>query len=200
MNTSTLSNHARLGASALAILFGVSVVQAQPPDGWIKAGNKPQSYEVGLDSSTFKSGDKSCYMKSTERKIDGFGTVMQSILPDDYRGERVRLSGYLKTKDAKGWVGLWMRVDGEERNKSLAFDNMQSRPLKGTTEWTKCDVVLEVDKSATNVSFGFLMNGVGKVWADGLVLEIVDRTVSTTDMMSKGLGKKRKAQNLDFDQ
>jgi hypothetical protein len=34
----------------------------------------------------------------------------QILAADNYRGERVRLSGFVKAKFIAGWAGLWMRV------------------------------------------------------------------------------------------
>ena len=33
------------------------------------------------------------------------------------------------------WAGLWMRVD--KGKDMVAFDNMQDRPIKGTTDWQR---------------------------------------------------------------
>ena len=33
------------------------------PKGWFKAGSKPESNEVGIDKTVFKSGQKSVYIK-----------------------------------------------------------------------------------------------------------------------------------------
>ena len=38
------------------------------------------------------------------------------------------------------YAALWMRVDGG--GKVIKFDNMEDRPVKGTTEWKRCSVVL----------------------------------------------------------
>ncbi len=59
-----------------------------------------------------------------------------------------------------GWGGLWMRVDGRDR-KITAFDNMQNRSIKGTTDWSTYSVVLDVSEEAVDVSFGTLMSGKG---------------------------------------
>lgn len=43
--------------------------------------------------------------------------------------------------------GLWFRVDGTT-GKSLSFDNMQDRAVKGTTEWARYEIVLDVPEGA----------------------------------------------------
>jgi hypothetical protein len=59
------------------------------------------------------------------------------------------------------WAGLWMRVDGQEP-KMLAFDNMQGRPIQGTTAWKRYEVILDVDPQATAIAFGILWTRRGR--------------------------------------
>ena len=122
-------------------------------------------------------------------------------MPDDAdldRGKRIRLSAWLKSSDVKDWAGLWMRVDGSAQ-RSLAFDNMQNRPLKGTMDWARYDVVLDVPEQAVGVYFGVLVYGAGNLWLDDVQLGIVDQSVPVTDLMT-GSGKKPKAPvNSDFE-
>ena len=74
---------------------------------------------------------------------EGFGTLMQQCGAKPYGGKRLRLTGYARSKDVEGWAGLWLRADGLEKT-GLAFDNMMKRPIKGSTDWTKYAIVLDV--------------------------------------------------------
>jgi hypothetical protein len=112
----------------------------------------------------------------------------------DFRGKRVRFSAALKSEGVERSAGLWMRVDVKE--KSVAFDNMTRRPVKGTQPWTVYSVVLDVDPSATNIVFGMLLSGKGALWLDGARLEEVSREVPVTDMMKPPSGPR----NLGFDE
>ena len=89
-----------------------------------------------------------------------------------------------------------MRVDGKKR-KILAFDNMQRRPIRGTTSWTKYSVVLDVAPQSTGIAFGILLAGKGQVWLDDLKFEIVGSDVPTTDQLSPKLPKT--PQNIGFE-
>ena len=74
---------------------------------------------------------------------------------------------------------------------------MQSRPIKGTTNWQKYDLVLDVPDDATGIFFGILLSGSGKVWLNDAKFEIVDITVPTTDAgMVQGPDEPT---NLDFE-
>ena len=120
---------------------------------------------------------------------------MQSFDPGEHRGKRLRLSAFVKTQDIKDWAGVWMRVDGPEQGRSLAFDNMQDRPIKGTADWTRHEIVLDVPDKATNISFGILLHGEGKLWLDDVQFQVVDTSVPTTGAMRSNPTPK----NLDFE-
>ncbi|MGI8684822.1 MAG: hypothetical protein ACR2MO_07005 [Acidimicrobiales bacterium] len=91
-----------------------------------------------------------------------------------------------------GWAGLWFRVDGDGRN-SLAFDNMQNRPVQGTTGWARYEVVLDVPEGATLLAYGALLSGSGEIAVADLRIEKVGADVPTTDR--KHLDRPA---NLDF--
>jgi hypothetical protein len=73
-----------------------------------------------------------------------------------------------------------MRVDGPKG--SLAFGNMQSRSIKGTTAWQNYEVVLDVPPQATGIAFGILMSGTGSVWINSVKMDVVGTNIPTTDM------------------
>ena len=110
------------------------------------------------------------YIQTTSRKSP-FGVATWKFPIEEARGKRVRYSGYIKTGDvSEGWAGLWWRVDGGDKH--LAFDNMQDRGPKGTTDWTEYVIELDVAEEATNINFGVLMPGSGSAWFDGLRVEL----------------------------
>ena len=57
---------------------------------------------------------------------------------------------------------------------------MEDRSIRGTTDWTQYQVVLNVPKNAAMMKFGLLLFGTGQVWLDECVLEVVDDDISTT--------------------
>jgi len=103
---------------------------------------------------------------------------MQKIAADDYRGSRCRLSGYLRS-EAAARAQMWMRVDGLS-HVVLAFDNMGSHPVTGTTDWTLYEIVLDVPTDSVAIAFGILLAGSGKVWGDNFKLEKVESSVPVT--------------------
>ena len=152
------------------------------PKGWIKAGDHPMSYEVGTTTDAGRTG-KVGYIKSIEKKIKGFGTLMQMIIPNTYMGKRVKMSAFIKTVDVKEWVGLWMRVDGQ-KDDCLGFDNMQERPIKGTTAWKQYEIVLDIPNDTKALAYGVLVSGTGSALIDDIKFEVVDQNTPTTNIMT----------------
>jgi hypothetical protein len=167
------------------------------PAGWFLAGGAPTAYEVGKDAKVKHGGASSAYLKSTKDPEGDFGTLMQTVSAKKFRGKRLRFSAWVKTDKLADWAGLWMRVDGKS-DATLAFDNMQDRAIKGTTEWAQYEVVLDIAKDADSISFGTLLVDTGSLWIDDVKLEVVAKTVKTTN------GRPRVAhdapENLDFEQ
>jgi hypothetical protein len=162
----------RVGSMVLATNLALN---AGIPKGWFLAGSNPQDYETVVGhGSPRRSPFNSAFLKSIVPRPLGFGTLMQTVRADAYRGKRVRLSSYVRSESVHGWAGLWMRVDGPQ-SVPLAFDNMQNRPINGTSNWTKCDVVLDVPESARSIALGLLLTGAGQVWMDDLIIQTVDK-------------------------
>lgn len=160
--------------------------------GWFKAGNDPKGYAIGTVDT-----DRGhvAYIRSLEPDPEKFGTLMQSFDADRYLGKRIRLQAMIRTEDVKNWVGMWMRVDTE--NKSVAFDNMQNRALRGSLDWQEYSIVLDVPDDADTISIGIILAGIGRAEWDSIKLEIVADDVPLTDMNH---GKRsRKPANLNFE-
>jgi len=118
--------------------------------------------------------------KATQSSGAGFGVATGRFPIGAAAGKKIRYSGYIKTEGiTRGFAGLWWRVDGPKG--TLAFDNMQSRGVTGTTDWTKYTIELPVDASVTNINFGALLPGDGTAWFDNLAVEIDGVPYSVAD-------------------
>jgi hypothetical protein len=169
-------------SSTLALSLGLAtfaVAAGGPPPGWGAAGSRPQDYEMTVDPSTRLHGKPSAVIRSKAPSPDGFGTLMQEVSADEYRRKRLRFAADVKASDVSEWAGLWMRVDGRPKQ-TLAFDNMHERPIKGTADWRRYEVVLDVTDDATLIAFGILLQGSGTVWMSGVKLEEVGPDVPVT--------------------
>jgi hypothetical protein len=176
-------------------------------ESWFLAGSQPSNYEQGIDTTTPYKGKNSGYIKSLIAEPQGFGTLMQLFKADEYRNKRMRFSAVVKSERVEAMAGLWMRVDGPEDGKALGFDNMLNRPIRGTSDWHRYEVVLDVPQESVCVAFGILLGGRGQAWLSDVRFEEVSTNVPVTaprgeyptDVRVTSLqGSPEKPENLDF--
>ena len=177
-------------------------VTTTAPNGWWKNGTQNAvAYVAGLDRSQTHQGLPSAYVKSIQPAIEGFGGLMQSCSAEKYIGKRLRFSAWMKTENANdGGAHLWFRVDGKESGAMLQFDNMDNRPVKGTTDWRQYSVVLDVPATAAALAYGFFIQGTGQAWGSDVKIEEVGADVPSTNLTPKKARELPSAPvNLRFD-
>ena len=165
-NPAKSPDHSEL-ASALAFELPSAGDQ---PGGW---GGGPAG-TIFADDKILHGGQRSARLERHPDSPNNFSTITKSI-PVDFSGTTIELRGFLRTEDVSGFVGLWMREDGE--SPALAFDNMESRQLKGTNDWKEYSISLPIDPDARQLVFGVLVGGTGKAWADDLQLLVDGKPV-----------------------
>jgi hypothetical protein len=194
--------------SILLIVISATLFSFVLPTGWFKAGSKPNSYDMGIDKDAGKDSKNAATIKSIDSTVDGFGTLMQDCLPGKYLGKRIRMTGWLRTKDVADWAGLWLRIDTKAPITASVFDNMhdgkKDLSLKGTTEWKKYEIILDVPENAINIAYGFLLVGTGQIWADKLNFEIITPDIPTSGIemetqSSTYTSHQTEPVNLDFE-
>jgi erythromycin esterase len=158
-----------------------------PPLGWQPVGTPgtaefSRPYVVGVDYSTSRSGGAAAYVAQARQvTASEFGGLSQSVSAIPYRGLRVRWRMWLRPMQVTGWAGAWLRVDGFGR--VLAFDNMSTRPVRGTADWTEAEVVVDIPDSAMVLTVGALLTGAGELLIDDASIEIVGADVPVTDQL-----------------
>jgi len=169
----------------LCILLMVASIGAAADDpsgirGW-QPNTADHTYLVGIDHSDAYSGSASAHVVSRSASPPVFGGIHQNVNAEQYRGKRVRFTGFLKTKGVKDWAGLWIRADDSNGN-VLEFDNMQTsgRSIHGDTDWQKYSEVMDVPADARTLFFGAVLLGSGEYWFDAAQLEVVDQSVAVT--------------------
>lgn len=150
------------------------------PTNWYLSGSHAQDYAIGTDNVTPLHGKSSGFVYSTNKDAAGFGTLMQMSKAKIYRGKRLKMSADIKTENVKKWTGLWLRVD-RKYDEVLAFDNMADRPIRGTVDWKRHEIVLDVPEDAERLAFGILIEGTGKAWVSDISFEVVEVTTPITN-------------------
>lgn len=148
---------------------------------WKLMGNN--SAKVFSDFNEKQQGKASAVIESEGK--EGFRAIMYT-LPNNYAGRKITLSGYLKTENVTdGFAGLWMRIDPD-----AAFNNMQNIGLKGTNDWKKYEVTLNMSPENTQqIVIGALLSGKGKIWVDNLKVSIDGKDIENAKIFEKKLTK-----------
>ena len=186
----------------VAVLAVASVVQAActgvadaSTKGWIVAGSAPKEYEFGAEPASGMGGT-SAFIKARSATPSGFGTLMQEVAADNYRGQRLQVSALIKTQEATS-AQLWMRIDGKNGT-ILGFYNMDDQPVTGTKDWKRYNVVLDVPQESEDVAFGYFLNGSGKAWAADFKLVSVSKETPVSVMPGRPMPKA--PVNMNFSQ
>jgi hypothetical protein len=171
-------------------MIWLMAAMASPPAGWAFAERKHYAVKTVAGGPD---GQQYAEIRG-KSSADAFAALTQSVDAKTWRGHRVQLSVFLKVDAVEDWAGAWMRVDGQEKL-LLAFDNMQNRALRGTQDWQRYTVVLDVPETAESILYGALLSGPGTLGVDGVTLTRVASDVPVTDLRLK----ERKPKNLSFD-
>lgn len=170
--------------------FGFEETAQGKPVGWDHFGSS--DYKISLDSASAKSGKYSAIIEFGGEASNY--KALSFILPDNYEGKQITLSGYMKTENVtEGFAGLWMRIDPQ-----IAFDNMNQRGVTGTTGWTKYEVTLPMNPSKTKqIVIGGLLVGKGKIWLDDLSITIDGKDIKEAKVYTKKLLPAEKDKEFD---
>ncbi len=174
------------------------------PIGWWSSGTRADLYEMGVDPEVRWRGRGVALIRSRHPDeplayaAGVFATLMQSVDAASYRGKRLAMDADLRSMDVAGAASIWFRVD-RAPGQLIAFDNMETRavggPLVGSQDWTNRRIVLDVEGEAATLNYGFMLRGVGSVWAANVRLAEVGLDVPVT---STGSRKLDRPDNLDF--
>lgn len=159
--------------------FDFEDVKDDKPQNWKNFGNSDE-YELALDGEQSKNGK---YSATIEYKKGDVGFRAWSFtIPNSYPGKEITLTGFIKTENVTdGFAGLWLRIDPR-----IAFDNMKSQGIKGTTDWTKYSITLKMDpKNTERIVLGGLLVGKGKIWIDNLEVTIDGKKIEALQPLPK---------------
>ncbi|MDR3614360.1 MAG: hypothetical protein P4L53_12425 [Candidatus Obscuribacterales bacterium] len=172
------------------------------PTGWIYSATDKNDYEVGLDQSEKHSGTRCGYLKSVVEEPKPFGNLSSYFAPEEYLDKRLRMSAWVKTELVNSKAQLWLRVDGDWKSASSkpgCFDNMDDRPIVGSTAWRKYDLVVDIPKTSTGVAFGLMLLGKGQAWLDDVSFEEVSEDVPLTGKYASTHRTTSRPKNLSFE-
>ena len=163
-------------------------VTVKVPDGWIVDGRAPDAYSGGLMPGLVQRGKPVISLKSRSdlsenMPPDPFVSVLQIVNAVPYHGKRLRIACAIRTFNVKGSATIWLRFDGTS-GQAISFNNLENDPvngaLKGTNDWSKREIVLDVPEGAAQIVFGFYLAGEGEAQYSDFLFETVGRDKSLT--------------------
>lgn len=155
--------------------FNDVAAESVVPSGWSLRGD---GYEFAVDPGVSVEGSGS--LRISRRDSAGIGgggaggvaRATQRIAPPDVRGNRVRVSAYIRTERVDGSAGLTIRVDSAEG--LLFVDGMREQGAAGTSDWTRYTIEAPVFAAAEHIEISAMLRGEGTAWFDGIVIEGFD--------------------------
>ncbi len=167
-------------AVPIILLSIVVFSNCQKKVAWTLSGSHPDDYKTGIDNQISYHGHKSAFIESAVNNPRPFCTLMQWFNLKDLKGKRIKMTGFIKSQGLRDTSLMWIRVDNFDTKVTSDFDNMWERPIVGTKDWTKCEIVFDIPNSKCTVNYGFVLHGEGKIWVDDLSFEIVSNSVWLT--------------------
>jgi RNA polymerase sigma factor (sigma-70 family) len=125
------------------------------------------------------------YLKSIESGsffgVAGTRSIRHYVVQDSpFLGKRVRISGWLKTRDVQNWAAGDMTIINAQGH-VFADDQMNVHAIRGTADWQQIEMVADVPNEPCAIQFSVVLYGTGELWADDFQLEAVPASTPITD-------------------
>lgn len=142
--------------------------------GWFVASERPYDYQYSIDDEVTHYGARSGHFQTITIPLTGTGLLVQHFRADVYRGQQVRLSGYVKTADVVGEASLLLETSGLQYQ---LLDKVQ-QPLPAAGRWKFYELLLNIPDDGISISFGVALQGQGQLWLSGWQFESVGAAVT----------------------
>jgi hypothetical protein len=147
------------------------------PEGWSSIQHAGDlSYTFKLDRDVRHGGAASLRIDNVGP--EPFGSTYQQVDATRLRGQRLRWSGWLRTEGVRGSAtggGAVLLMQAMQAGAPLAWNHMTDAPIRGTTDWQRVSIELDVPAAAETVEVGVMLHGPGRLWLDDVELEAVPR-------------------------
>jgi hypothetical protein len=144
------------------------------PEGWAAIQHAgPLSYTFKRDPDVRHGGGASLRVDNVGP--EPFGAVFQQLPAAALRGKTVRMTAWLRTRGVTGsgtGGGAVLTLQAMQSGALLAHEHMATTPVKGTTDWTRCEITLAIPRPADQVEIGAMLHGPGTMWLDDIELAV----------------------------
>jgi RNA polymerase sigma factor (sigma-70 family) len=116
------------------------------------------------------------YKKTDNSSSTRYFVMGSSIL----YGKHIRITGWLKAKDVRGWGSAFVIILGIS-GRHLQYDDMSNRPVRGTTDWQRIEIVTDLPDEMCIIYFGPDLYGPGELWGDDFQIDLAPAGAPSTD-------------------
>ncbi|MCD4786262.1 MAG: hypothetical protein K8T10_20760 [Candidatus Eremiobacteraeota bacterium] len=167
-----------IGAKQIIKNPGFEKVKNNLPLNWNWVGWFKPEVNFALDSQIKHSGkySASISIKKITPRLQKFGPPnwAQNITKDVPAGKKIKMTGYIKTKNVSGNAPIGIQCWNTKTGKMIKFGTTQySQPISGTKNWKKVTVEMEVPKETDKMRILCMLMGTGKVWFDEVKIIVI---------------------------
>jgi RNA polymerase sigma factor (sigma-70 family) len=164
--------------------------------GWWLMGVPKEACTYQIDQNATQSGKRSLtIINQSTQQVSMIFLYHEGFLADNYLGKRLRLSADVKTEDVKD---VRVGADLSSSKEALPLRQYTTPPIRGTTGWTRYNIIFDVSSDISFIKFSMRMMGKGKVWLAAANFEVVDSTVPLTENARQLLSLPEEPQNTHF--
>lgn len=158
-----------LGLCALWSHFGPSRV----PANWSFATTNPKIYRTGYDKVANSQTPRSVVIRSLNSSAEGFAGLSQKCDATPYRGQRVRISVWIKTDGVNGAAQFFFSVEDQAGARVARGGD----GVEGSRYWREYAAVVDVPEEAAALFYDMALSGAGKAWFNDLQIHVVPSSV-----------------------
>lgn len=116
------------------------------------------------------------YKKTDNSSSSRYLVTASSVL----YGKHIRVTGWLKTRDVRGWASAFVIIIGLD-GRHLQYDDMSDRPIRGTADWQQIEIVTDLPAEPCIIYFGPDLYGPGELWGDDFQIDLAPPGTPGTD-------------------
>lgn len=158
---------------ALVAITGLSLA-GQSRQRWFLSVEDRRTFKFDSDRQYQLSGPTSLRLTSEKAKPNEAGLVFTRKGAADYRGKRIRLSGYLRSEGLQQPSVMYAQVLSQSGRVSQSVYGWSEQAMDLSIDgWQQLSLILDVPVPSRSIRYGFQQVGPGTTWGDKFEIEIV---------------------------
>lgn len=153
-----------------------------PEPGWSMSGGGRDVYAVYVDDEVTREGRPTVRLASLTEPRGAYGTWARTLDVAPYVGKRVRFTMYTKTQGTTRRADFWARVQAPDSPGDGSGLGGHWTYLPADSDWTRQEIVLDVDPRGAHFNYGVGIAGPGVMWFDAPTIEGVGTDVPVTPL------------------